>query len=90
MSSVRKSRSGFASTLPPFFVIGRGSSVRYKSVQEGIIPEETLLVIGAGNAFDNPYFRSIWPTVLRPSFSGDFVEFFEGLPWNSGGEVLTQ
>ncbi len=55
----------------------------YRSVQEGVLPSETLEVVGQGGAFNNPYFRSIWPTRLRSSFTEDFVEFFESLAWNS-------
>ena len=54
----------------------------FRSVDQGILPDEVLNTIGQGRAFDNPYFRSIWPTEVRPSYDQDFVEFFEGLRWN--------
>ena len=55
----------------------------YRSVQEGILGDEYLLVVGKGGAFNNPYFRSIWPTDIRAGYTLDFVEFFQGLDWNS-------
>ena len=53
----------------------------YRSVQTGILPPSTLEIVGKGGAFDNPYFRSIWPT-LGQSFSDDFVTFIEERDWN--------
>lgn len=54
----------------------------FRSVESGILPASSLNVVGRGGAFDNAYFRSIWPS-LRGNFSEGFVEFFEGLEWVS-------
>ena len=33
----------------------------FRSVQEGILEENQLFLLGATDSFDNPFFRSIWP-----------------------------
>lgn len=54
----------------------------FQTVETGILPPNTLEVVGQGGAFDNPYFRSIWPS-LRRGFTEEFVGFFESLEWVS-------
>ena len=61
--------------------IVRGWEGLFAAVREGVLPRDALVVVGAGGVFNNPYFRGLWPR-LRPSFSPDFVEFFELLEWN--------
>lgn len=52
----------------------------YRSVATDVLPEDALDVVGEGGAFDNPYFRALWPE-LRPAYSVEFVSFFEDLDW---------
>ena len=54
----------------------------FTAVREGVLDDEVLGVVGGGGAFDNDFFRAVWPS-LRHRFAPDFVQFFEGLPWNT-------
>jgi len=62
----------------------RGWEGLFFAVREGVLPHEALDIVGQGGAFNNPLFRSLWPT-LRLSYAPDFVEFFESLAWNHEG-----
>jgi hypothetical protein len=53
----------------------------YQSVEEDILSDQYLSLIGQGGLFNHPVFKRQWET-LRPAFNEDFVVFFEGLPWN--------
>ena len=52
----------------------------YRSFETGVLPEDALAAVGQGGAFNNAYFRAMWPDV-RPAYSGGFVAFFEDLDW---------
>jgi hypothetical protein len=54
----------------------------FTAVREGVLDEDALGVVGEGGAFDNDFFRAIWPG-LRHRFAPDFVQFFEELSWNT-------
>jgi hypothetical protein len=55
----------------------------FAAVREGVLDQGALAVVAEGGGYDNDFFRSVWPA-LRGRFSPDFVQFFEGLPWNTG------
>jgi hypothetical protein len=59
-----------------YVVLIRNWEGLYRWVAEGILPRSTLDMVGAGGAFGNDYFRSLWPS-LRSSFAPGFVDFFE-------------
>ena len=65
-------------------VLIRHWEVVYRSVEEGVLGDPVLDAMGAGGAFDNSWFRSVWRTELRASFGEDFSQFLESLPWNGG------
>jgi len=54
----------------------------FKSVDEGILPEESIAIIGHGGAFNNNFFRSEWFGGMRSGYSDRFVAYFETLNWN--------
>ena len=54
----------------------------FRSVDEGILTQDNLEMIGQGGAFNNPYFRSVWFGGMREGYSENFVDVFEKLSWN--------
>ncbi len=50
----------------------------YRSVNEGILPEEMLVIVGAGHLLDYPVFREMWPDI-RLLFTEDFNGFIDNM-----------
>ena len=48
----------------------------YRSVSEGILPEEMLRMVGAGHLLDYRVFKEMWPDI-RLLFTEDFREFID-------------
>ena len=48
----------------------------YRSVNEGILPDEMLTIVGAGHLLSYPAFIEVWPEV-RPLFTEDFARFVD-------------
>lgn len=48
----------------------------YRSVNEGILPDEMLTIVGAGHLLSYPAFKTIWPEI-RPLFTKDFASFVD-------------
>jgi hypothetical protein len=50
----------------------------YRSVNEGILPEEMLTIVGAGHLLGYRVFKEMWPDI-RLLFTEDFSVFIDGI-----------
>ena len=50
----------------------------YRSVNEGILPDEMLTIVGAGHLLGYPVFEKMWPDVRR-LFTKDFCGFIDSV-----------
>jgi hypothetical protein len=50
----------------------------YRSVREGILPEEMLTIVGAGHLLGYPVFKEMWPDV-KLLFTDDFCRFIDSV-----------
>jgi len=55
----------------------RGWEGLFVAVREGVLPPESLDILGAGGAMETAYFRAIWPE-LRTRLQGDFAMYLQG------------